>query len=1025
MKEFLKSVAEHYFGHIAQQPRQKQDWLEVTDYMFVFPSRRSGLFFEQYLYQIRNGVGAGQTPTTRIPVMSPQSTTIADLFSCFTEVRLADHTKLLFELYKVYTQVMADENSKAQERGEKAFFVQEDFDEFVFWCEMLLSDFADVDRYLADARQLFHNVRDLKEVDEIMGGPFAGLSDEAIKALQQFWKHVNPAQTGGEAKGSFRQTWSILYEVYERFRQTLREKGLAYDGMRQRDVVEAIPTGALEPYLQRLPKHIVFVGITAINQAERALMKWLKEQGVAEFCWDYADEHLRMDNASHRGETQAHAAFFTKQNLADFPNALSDEELVPYLFPEEKRQVTRIPVPSGVGQTTEAARILRQWGTKDAIHTAVILADENLLVPMCYSIPEEFGTYNVTMGYSLRSTQAFTLVEALAELQNNYRASTRTYYYNSVLALLGHSYLLNLEPEVVPKLSNDIVKEGLFQVPVKRLQDASPLLGLLFRPAQSLSEMRAYLNEVFETLVNDNDASASSATENNENSPMSDLEQESLVCYAQQLHELEQHIDESGIPAEKLTRHTLIRMLQRLAGSQRVSFTGEPLSGLQVMGILETRALDFERIIILSMNEGVIPAKPSQNTFIPAALRSAFGLPTQRHKDSVLAYHFYRLISRAQKVSLLFDSRTKGMKSGEESRYLLQLKYLCKCKVEDRVASQTITTEEPEPIEIAKTPEVMKKLAAFVSGKGERCLSATSLKTYVTCPLQFYLGSVEGLREGDDLSDEMGDSQFGDIFHAAMQNLFEEAEGKRITTDNLKNLKRGNAIDQAIDKAFRKIMPNAERNGYFELVLRLVHQYVEGVIDHDMKLGPISYLKSEGKQVVKYQVNDALKVNLIAIYDRLDIVYDGQGRGILRVVDYKTGSPTKKLELGSMEELFCDNGKGSKEAFQVLIYLFLLQHASSQTLKDLNLEPGTDLNAYQLMQPHLYFTRQLMKQEEEKKTLLYDANGPMEDFSQVAAAFEKQLKQLIASIFDTKEPFRQCESSHACSYCAFRAMCGR
>lgn len=1018
MKEFLKSVADHYFGHKAALPPQEQDWLEVTDYLFVFPSRRSSLFFEQYLYQIRNTPQEpnGTAHPTQTPVFAPQSTTIADLFSCFTEVRLADHTQLLFELYKVYNQVMADETAKARQRGEEAVYRQEDFDTFVFWCEMLLSDFADVDRYLADARKIFYNVRDLKELEEAMGGPFAGLSKESICAIRAFWHNVVPStETEGSAKSSFRQTWSILFEVYERFREVLRSKGLAYDGMRQRDVVEAIPSGRLDAYLERLPKHIVFVGITAINQAERALMKWLKERGVAEFCWDYADPHLRDEGGAHHGDSQVHAAFFTRQNLSDFPNALSDAELLPYLFPEREREVVRIPVPSGVGQTTEAARILREWGTDDAIHTAVILADEKLLVPMCYAIPSDFGKYNVTMGYSLRSTQAYTLVEALSDLQNNYRASTRTYYYKSVLALLGHSYLHNLLPDDVPALSHDILKEGLYQVPVERLQRVAPLLQVLFRPAQSMSEAQQYLTDVFAALGGVADT------------PIGDLEQESLVCYQQQLAELDRQICESGISAESLTRHSLFRLLQRLAASQHVSFSGEPLSGLQVMGILETRALDFERIIILSMNEGVIPSKPSQNTFIPSALRSAFGLPTQRHKDSVLAYHFYRLLSRAKKVSLLFDNRMKGMKSGEESRYLLQLRYLCECQVQDRETSQTISTEDPEPICVEKNPEVMAKLDEFRSGKGSRCLSATSLKEYVACPLQFYFARVERLRESDDISDEVGNNQFGDILHAAMEYLYEKALGKRITSDNLENLlTRGHAIDDAIDRAFHSKMKSAERTGYLELVLQLVRQYVEGIIRFDKKQCPMYYLQSEGEQTVSYKVNDDLILNLKAVYDRLDIVYDKEGRGILRVVDYKTGSPSKKLEIGDIENLFTPEGKGSKEAFQVMFYSLLLNYASQQTREQFNLLPATAMNAYQMVQPHLYFTRTLLKQDEQPKTqLTLGKSQTVSDFSAVAEDFERGLKSLLSDIFNPSVPFTQCSNTHTCGYCAFRMACGR
>lgn len=1013
MKEFLRSVAEHYFAPIAAKPSAEQDWLAVTDYLFVFPSRRAGLFFAQYLHDVRNGGEGGAKGS--IPVFSPQMITIGDLFDCFSNARVADHTQLLFELYKIYNEVLADEVKRRQEQGEEPLgFKQESFDDFVFWGEMLLNDFADVDRYLADARQLFHNVRDIKEIEASMGGPLAGLAPEVIQAIQSFWGNVYYGEKNGNAKSSFQQTWSILYEVYSRFREALRAKGLAYDGMRQRDVVEAIPGGDLDVFLDNLPKHIVFVGITAINEAERKLMRWLRDARGAEFCWDYADAHLKPAAIQQGGEPQAHASYFTRRNLEDFPNAMSNLELDAYLVPDKEREVVRVPVPSAVGQTSMAAKILEQWGTQDAMHTAVVLADENLLVPMCYAIPEQFGTFNVTMGYSLRSTQTFALVEALAELQNNYRASSQTFYYKPVLQVLGHSFVMSIEPNLAPQLSLKILHDGMYQIPADMLQKDSALMRLLFSPAQSLEQSKEYLSAIFDKLLE------YEATKEEETPGIGDLERESLLCYIDQLEQLVAQIQDSGV--QGLTRYSLIHLLQRLVGSQRVSFSGEPLSGLQVMGILETRALDFERIVMLSMNEGVFPAKPSQNTFIPAALRSAFGLPTQRHKDSVIAYHFYRLLSRAKKVSMLFDSRG-GMKSGEESRYLLQLQYLNQCEVTTIVPQSAITTEESNEIVVEKNAEVMGKLELFKKG-GDRKLSASSLKQYLTCPLMFYLSTVERLRENDEIADEVADTQFGDILHHAMEYIYKEACGKQLLSDNIKGMQHADNVERCVTKAFEEVMPHAERTGYIELILGMVKQYVNGILEHDAKLVPLTYLASEGKQTVCYAVDENLAVNLTAVYDRLDIVIDREsGICTLRVVDYKTGSPSNKLAIEQLEDL--SSGKFSKEAFQVLFYCLMLNYATDDTLRAFNLKPARPENAYQRVQPHLYFTRNFAQREEAVKSCLKSNKQDIECFDEVRETFETSLKKVLQEIFDPNVPFTQCEPAKCSQYCAFKEVCGR
>lgn len=1042
MKKFLNTVVDHYFGQLAESSEltpQSANQLAMTQYLFVFPSRRSSLFFNQYLYERFKKV-----------VFAPKSTTIADLFALFSDVKVASHTQQLLRLYKVYNQVVAETVERSRQEGNPITFRTDNFDSFIFWGDMLLHDFDDVDKYLADAKQVFCNVRDLKQLEQDLGG----LDEEIVKIIKSFWSNVNlDTAKVGDAKQAFGYTWSIIYEIYTRFRTAMLAEGLAYEGMRERLVVEQIQQGNLTQRLEDLPPHIVFVGITAINETERALFKWLQQEKGAEFCWDYADPHLKPQDDEplnrHNAENPANAAYFSKSNLKDFKNALSDDELDSNIVPETERNLVRMAVPSGVGQAVEAAKILRNWKQQyaDDMNTAVILPDEHLLVPMLYAMPQEYGQYNVTMGYSLKQTQAAAFVDALAQLQNNVRynynqAAAPSFYYQNVLQVLGHSYMINLLPEVVDALNHEIRTAGLYQVPISRFAQ-HPLMQAIFKPVNTIPETSLYLNHIFDLLLE-------CYEEDNETA----LERESLLAYKQLVDDLNldldtlladttRTVDRAG--GESLNRNTFFRLLQRLAQGKTVAFSGEPLSGLQIMGILETRSLDFERIILLSMNEGVFPSKPSSNSFIPNTLRSAFGLPTQRHKDSVIAYHFYRLLSRAKEVYLLYDSRQSGMQSGEQSRYLLQLQYLGKGKMQTVSSNQQVSTEDVLPLQVPKTASVMQALSVFLKPNQGRCLSASSLKTYITCPMQFYLAHVLHMQDADDLDEEMADSQFGNILHLTMQNLYQPALGKRLQADFFETLldAKNQAVRQAINASLQQLMPNNEPTGYMELVLRMVEEYVLSILRHDKKLTPFVYLASEANQIIQYQVNSQLTVNLMSVYDRLDIVTRNANPSQLhlRVVDYKTGNANKggKLTLSSIADLFNSEGKASKEAFQVMFYCLMLRYANPDTLQKLNLAPTTALNAYSTIEPHLYFSRMFVGANDPVNTILTykpGKNGPasgeenfteqdITNFEQFAGKMEEHLKQLLAEIFNPQIPFSQCSTDRACQYCKFKAICGR
>lgn len=969
MNEFLRTVVRHYFNPLPCLSNGTPDYLSLTDWMFVFPNRRASLFFGKYLCE------ENQNKT----ILSPKCITIGDLFGLFSDYRVADRTELLFRLYRVYNEVRGCHNQADN---------TERFDKFLFWGEMMLRDFDEVDKYLVETKTLFCNIKDLKTIEEEINF----LNDETKALLRTFWMNIAPDDTQpGAAKKSFVQTWSILYEVYDHFRKELKREGLAYEGMRQRDVVERLDTDEIEERLKQLPKHIVLTGITAINKAERHLLLWLKERGILECCWDYSEEHIAD-------------LPFIRQNLADFDNVLTPEEQMAGIVPTQQKKMSRMAIPSGVGQTTEAATVLARWSNEDPFHTAVVLPDEQLLDSMLYALPESYKPFNVTMGYALKSTPIMTLVEALAFLQKNvkYGQHGRSYYYKAVLPILSHAYLLDCNAELCAQLRHQIVKFSNFQVEESFLQKTD-LLRLIFNVEAPIN----YLRKILRYLLNE--------YKSKEDADKYILARECLIVYLQVLETLDKELRSSGM--NQMDAASLFHLIIKLAKSRSVSFSGEPMQGLQIMGVLETRAIDFERIVLLSMNEGKIPAKPSQDSFIPHSLRQAFGLPTQVYKDQIFAYHFYRLIGRAKELVFLYDSRTDGMQTGEQSRYLLQLEYLSGIKFNKLNINNRITTTPEEVIVIPKNEDVRRKLDEFKVG-GTRHLSASSLKVYLNCPLQFYFAHIQRLLDEEELEEELDNSKFGTMLHQTLKELYEPCKDKWVMADNLKALiDDPQFLYQCVASQYTAVMGCSPETGYQQLVCNLIVNHLISILKHDLTRTPFRYITGEQICFIKYPVNDKLAINMQAVLDRLDIRKSQDGKEeTLRVVDYKTGTPKSNTQLDP-NDLLSETSKCSSEAFQVILYCLLLETMTPKERLKIGLTE--EALGYTRLEPNLYFSRSFLNENEQTDTIVLD------DYRIHNAIIKPQINQLLEKIFDVETPFTQTEKLENCKYCKFVGICNK
>ena len=968
MKPFLYQVASLFYSKYGA---------EVSRLAFVFPNRRTGLFFQKYLSEV-----------SEKPLFSPTILTINDLFVQLSGKQTADRISMLFKLYDIYLSHSGS---------------SETFDEFLYWGEMLLNDFDDIDKYMADARMLFTNVTDLREIEN----DFSFLSPEQIAAIRTFWSSFYPkGDTPNQEQ--FLAVWQILYALYTDLREALAAEGKGYEGMIFREVVEQMERNECcdLPYTK-----VVFVGLNALSVAEERFLSELQKREIADFYWDYASPKVTdPDNK---------ASYFVERNLRRFPSQLIVEsgelkvenengnsdakQLSTFNSQLSTPKIEVIGIPSGIGQAKQVCSILNElckedeMSAEEALRTAVILPDEHLLIPVLNAIPEQIRRINVTMGYPLAGTPVASLMEYILALQKNIRYVDRrpVFYFRDVLPILNHRYISTTSPEVVSNLVKDISENNKIHISYDDLNQ-TPLLSILFTPVTEVEMFSDYLINVLQEL---NRVMTLQTGEEEEDATQrtNDLEQEFIFHYFTTVNRMKEVMQEANV---RMKIDTYFRLLKRVTDTITIPFHGEPLSGLQIMGVLETRALDFDRLIILSMNEGIFPLRKAANSFIPYNLRRGFGLPTYEHQDSVWAYHFYRLIYRASHVSLLYDTRSNGLQTGEVSRFVHQLHYHYEEPIQNKLVVYNVSSSKTPALQVAKTEEVMNRLAAFRSG-GTRAISASAVNTYLDCPLKFYFSVVEGIREEEEVSETIESNVFGSILHKVMEELYQPFCGKMVTADLLKAIRKDTPmLTGAVARAFAEIFFKTDivrpLTGQNFLIGEMIRKYVEKVLERDGKLTPFRYIESEKKIKRLFPLTDKSEIQLKGFIDRVDEVRDA-----VRIIDYKSGSGTTQFT--SVEALF---------DMQVFMYAWMYGSVQLPTV----------------IQPGIYYMRTLFSPSFDpgiyRRTDRFKTEQVL-DFANYHADFENGLRNCLDEIFGRETPFVQTPNGKACVYCPFKDICGK
>lgn len=955
METFLKQVAHDLYN------KTEGNFTKVA---IVFPNKRASLFFNEYLAQESDR-----------PIWSPTYVSISELFRQSSDLSIADPIKLVCDLYKFF---------------QKATGSKETLDDFYFWGEMLIADFDDADKNMADTHALFSNLKDLNELMD----NYDFLEEGQKEALSQFFHNFSINQVT-ELKQRFISMWNVLGDIYAEYKALLESQSIAYEGMLYRQVIEQLDVEAL-PY-----NKYIFVGFNVLNKVEHTLFKKLNEAGKAMFYWDYDTFYLN--------KTPHEAGEFIRRNLRDFPS-----ELPASFFDNlnQPKEVTFIESPTENGQVRYLPQWIRENLTSQEKETAVVLCNEALLQPVLHALPDNVKHINITMGFPLSQTPAYSFVNALMELHTSgYNPNNGRYLFAEVISVLKHPYTRQLSPEA-EKLEQTLTRDNRFYpLPSELKQDN--VLELLFTPRRNNLDLCSMLSEALKEVAVIYQQQAASHSD-----AFDQLYRESLFKTYTLVNRFHTLIESKELNVQA---GTFQRLLTRVMSSSSIPFHGEPAIGMQVMGVLETRNLDFRHLIMLSVNEGQLPKAGGDSSFIPYNLRKAFGMTTIDHKIAVYAYYFYRLMQRTEKVTLVYNTATDGINRGELSRFMLQFLIEWGYPVLRKQLEAAQSPQDSTPIIIEKTPDVMERMKSVfdIRNNPKALISPSALNCYLDCPLKFYYKYVALLSAPDEVTADIDSAKFGSIFHYAAEHIYKDltAHGKLISRENLETLLKDEVrlqtyVDNGFKELFFNLPPNEqpEYNGIQLINSAVIVKYIQQLLRNDLRYAPFTFIGSEQRIFENIEICTStgdIQSRIGGIIDRID----SKGES-LRIVDYKTGGDADTP--ANVQSLFIPDKKRSNYVFQTFLY-------ASIVCKKLR-----EKNDSRLVAPALLYIHRAASEKYSPVIQMGEPRKPKEpvdNFAQYEGDFRENLKTLLEDIFNPDISFTQTEIEDKCAYCDFRALC--
>ena len=959
MESFLKLVAADLYKHTEGN---------LAHTAVVFPNKRAGLFFNEYLAQESDS-----------PIWSPAYVSISELFRSLSPWEVGDPVKLVCELYKIFRRETQS---------------TETLDDFYFWGEMLISDFDDADKNKVDTDKLFSNLQDLRNIMD----DYTFIDDEQEEAIRQFFQNFS-IERRTALKERFISLWDVLGNIYKGFRESLASQNIAYEGMMYRHVIEHLDVDKL-PY-----EKYVFVGFNVLSKVEHTLFTQLKDAGKAVFYWDY-DEFYMKEN---RQAVTHEAGEFIRRNLRDFPSPLSGELFKNLSKPKEVHYIA--------SSTENAqARYLPQWIrnnlTTPEKETAVVLCNEALLQPVLHSLPAEVKHVNITMGFPLSQTPVYSFLIALLELHTHgFNFKSGRYTFQSVVTLLKHPYTRQLTGQA-ELLEKELTRNNRFY-PLPGELGKDEFLTRLFTPLSGNLNLCIRLSETLQQVAGIYQANTS-GTEDTD--AFNQLYRESLFKAYTTINRFRTLIEEDELTVQS---ETFRRLLVKVLSATNIPFHGEPAIGLQVMGVLETRNLDFRHLVLLSVNEGQLPKSGGDSSFIPYNLRKAFGMTTIEHKIAVYAYYFYRLLQRAERITLMYNTSSDGLNRGEWSRFMLQFLIEWPHPITRQFLEAGQSPQGTSPITVEKTPDVMRRMQSLfdVRTNPKAKFSPSALNYYLDCPLKFYYRYVAGLSAPDEVSAEIDSATFGSIFHYAAEHIYKDltTHGKVINKEALETLLRNEVkLQDYVDTAFKKLFFNVpqnekpEYNGVQLINSAVIARYLKQLLQNDLRYAPFTFIASEMEvdEPIDIQTpKGVIKSRIGGIIDRMD-----SKDGTLRIVDYKTGGDADTPP--HVESLFIPDKKRSNYVFQTFLYAAIMCR-KQPTMK---------------IAPALLYIHRAATETYSPVIQMGEPRKPkeaVEDFSKYEKEYRERLQGLLEEIFNPEKSFTQTEIIEKCTYCDFKALCKR
>lgn len=932
---------------------------DLSELVVLFPSLRARAFFNDALNELVDS-----------PLWQPSWSTIDEIMECGSGLVRGERIRLIAELYKVYVKHHPSES----------------FDRFYFWGDMLISDFDMIDKYLVDADKLLRNIEDIKEIE----ADVSYLTAEQERILS-FWSSIGPEVSLTEQKRHFLKVWRSLPAIYKEYREQLFKLGIGYPGMIYRATAERIKRGK---HIELAPKRYILAGFNALSKSEEILFSHLahSEYG-AEFYWDY--DVYYVSNRDHE------AGLFMRGNLSNYP---ATEPISHDSFTKIKKQMRVTACASNIVQVKHIPNIIEALPKEELDkRTAIVLTDENLLIPLLHSLPESVGSVNVTMGYPIKTTLAYTFVERLFALQSHSRVKEEAtkFYYADVMELLSHPYVMDSRRDLCLNLSHDITANRITSVESSMFAEDNLLSTIFSCKCSDWRSLSKYICNILQTLLD---------TQNN----MSVEHIEYLNIVHEEIRKTTLSLDNCDIDTSIEVYTSLLR---RHLQSVTIPFEGEPIEGLQIMGILETRNIEFKNVIILSMTDANFPGnRTEQPSFIPYSLRLAYGMPTPEEHEAMYAYYFYRLIQRAERVDMLYCSRADEKSTGEQSRYIYQLEYESPHTIEKQSVGVDLKLEDVKPITVAKDEKIMEILNRYLTPKSGYTLSPTALFRYIECPLKFYFATVAHIKTPDEITSKIDALTFGNILHETMQHLYTPLIGitdtEKVKT-KITELCDKTLVEQAVDKIITRLLQGDDRvvteefSGDTLLVRDIIIKYIyEGILRYDTSRKEFTIAGLEDPVELCYPIPGGRTVNLSGRADRIDRL----GDNTLQIIDYKSGNKPH-LEFNGMSNLF--NGAPQQRIsniFQTLLYSMMLHRDNDNKCE---------------VCPSLFYASQMLSKEYSPYIVDKGGDGEITKYSDISQSFEENLTKVFIELFDPNKKFYQVEDANACTYCDYKKICRR